>query len=117
MTHTRIAVKASLALFAGALICGNAGAAPKPTAPKAAVVKGVGAASPVMQKRWLFFWRTMSDPKDVDRTIAQFPARAGRRLQCRCHWGRHRAVQSGGIQTGRQEVRAGHRGDGHGRGA
>jgi len=29
--------------------------------------------TPVMQKRWLFFWRDMSNPADVDRTIALFP--------------------------------------------
>lgn len=72
MTYTRIAIKACLALFAGALLCGSAGAAPKP-AVKMTAAKTVGAASPVMQKRWLFIWRTMSDPKDVDRTIALFP--------------------------------------------
>jgi len=26
-----------------------------------------------MQKRWLFVWRDMSDPKEVDRMIARFP--------------------------------------------
>jgi hypothetical protein len=26
-----------------------------------------------MQKRWLFMWRDMSDPKEVDRMIARFP--------------------------------------------
>lgn len=28
---------------------------------------------PAMEKHWLFFWRDMSDPKQVDHTIAQFP--------------------------------------------
>jgi len=28
---------------------------------------------PQMQKRWLFIWREMSNPKEVDRTIALFP--------------------------------------------
>src|SRR5207248_2639311 len=27
-----------------------------------------------LQKRWLFVWRNMSDPKEVDRMIARFPA-------------------------------------------
>ncbi len=27
----------------------------------------------VMQKRWLFIWRDMNDPKEVDRMIARFP--------------------------------------------
>ena len=31
------------------------------------------AQQPQMQKRWLFVWRNMSDPKEVDRTIALFP--------------------------------------------
>jgi hypothetical protein len=31
------------------------------------------AARPEMQKRWLFVWRQMSDPKEVDRMIARFP--------------------------------------------
>jgi hypothetical protein len=28
---------------------------------------------PKLQKRWLFVWRDMSDPKEVDRMIARFP--------------------------------------------
>ena len=31
------------------------------------------AQQPQMQKRWLFVWRNMGDPKEVDRTIALFP--------------------------------------------
>src|ERR1051325_3192245 len=27
-----------------------------------------------MQKRWLFVWRDMSDPKEVERVIARLPA-------------------------------------------
>jgi len=30
-------------------------------------------APPALQKRWLFVWRDMSDPKEVDRMIARFP--------------------------------------------
>jgi Carbohydrate binding domain len=30
-------------------------------------------AGAAMQKRWLFVWRDMSDPKEVDRMIARFP--------------------------------------------
>jgi hypothetical protein len=34
--------------------------------------------APRLQKRWLFFWRDMSDPKEVERMIARFPeAKAG----------------------------------------
>ena len=40
-----------------------------PVAPTAPVV----AVRPAMQKRWLFVWRDMSDPKEVDRLIARFP--------------------------------------------
>lgn len=29
--------------------------------------------SPTLQKRWLFVWRNMNDPKEVDRMIARFP--------------------------------------------
>jgi len=32
--------------------------------------------TPTLQKRWLFVWRNMSDPKEVDRMIARFPAAA-----------------------------------------
>ncbi len=73
----RIVIHAVLAASLGALLCGGAWAAPKPAVKKAAPKPAIQAAalppSPVMQKRWLFIWRNMSDPKDVDRTIAQFP--------------------------------------------
>jgi hypothetical protein len=32
--------------------------------------------SATLQKRWLFVWRNMSDPKELDRMIARFPAAA-----------------------------------------
>src|SRR5690349_24487779 len=55
------------ALLATALLFVSACAAPAPTAPTAPK-------SPSrMQKRWLFIWRDMSDPKEVDRMIARFP--------------------------------------------
>jgi len=77
MIHTRIAIKAFPAMFAATLLCAGAWAAPKPAvkkaAPKPAAKAATLPASPAMQKRWLFFWRNMGDPKDVDRTIAQFP--------------------------------------------
>ena len=76
MTHNRVAAKALLVVTC-ALLCSRAWAAPKPAAHKATRRPAATAAalppSPVMQKRWLFIWRNMSDPKDVDRTIAQFP--------------------------------------------
>src|SRR5690349_5500340 len=55
------------ALLATALLFVSACAAPAPTAPTAPK-------SPSrMQKRWLFIWRDMNDPKEVDRMIARFP--------------------------------------------
>ena len=57
---------ALLAIFVVPLFCCSVGAAPKPVTKKVA-------SAPVMQKRWLFFWRNMSDPNNVDRTIALFP--------------------------------------------
>ena len=50
-------------LAASTLCLGASQAGPKPPAP----------ASAGMQKRWLFVWRDMSDPKEVDRMIARFP--------------------------------------------
>lgn len=52
-------LRALLAFTASLAPCANGGANPKPAA--------------VMQKRWLFVWRDMSDPKEVDRVIARFP--------------------------------------------
>lgn len=38
------------------------------------VVQASGVKAPqLMQKRWLFVWRDMSDPKEVDRMIERFP--------------------------------------------
>ena len=74
MMHRRIVLQTLLAASIVALLYGSVGAAPVP-AIKKALPKAASAAapSPVMQKRWLFFWRDMSDPKQVDRTIAEFP--------------------------------------------
>jgi len=63
MIRCRVVMKTFLALSLGALL-GTAA----PAAPPAAK-----ASAPVMQKRWLFLWRDMSDPAQVDRTIALFP--------------------------------------------
>lgn len=38
------------------------------------IISRTGGASSHMQKRWLFIWRDMTDPKEVDRMIARFPA-------------------------------------------
>ena len=69
----RVVTKRTLAVFVGALLCGSAWAVPAPVAKKASPKTAGVAQSPTMQKRWLFFWRDMSDPKQVDRTIAEFP--------------------------------------------
>jgi len=37
---------------------------------------GQSASASVLQKRWLFVWRNLSDPKEVDRMIARFPQAA-----------------------------------------
>ena len=69
--HTSL--KAFLAVSVGVFLCGSARAVPKAVTKNAASQSAAPAPVPVMQKRWLFFWRDMSDPKQVDRTIAQFP--------------------------------------------
>jgi hypothetical protein len=61
MKHRGSVVRWLLALAVGALVIGGACAQPKP------------AADARMQKRWLFIWRDISDPKEVDRMIARFP--------------------------------------------
>src|SRR5207249_4148185 len=59
VTHRRMLFW--LAGLAGALVYGSVCAAPTPTDAKAS------APSPRTQKRWLFVWRNMSDPNEVDR--------------------------------------------------
>jgi hypothetical protein len=48
-------------------------AAPPSPAPGAAVSAAAARRRPALQKRWLFVWRDMSDPAEVDRMIARFP--------------------------------------------
>ena len=62
MIPRRVFLGGLLGLSAGALLGGHTWAAPTPAA---------GAAA--MKKRWLFIWRDMNDPKQVDSTIALFP--------------------------------------------
>ena len=58
----RLAWLAAVLLFSGAV-----GAAPDPAADT------VTSPSPSsLQKRWLFVWRDMSDPREVDRMVARF---------------------------------------------
>lgn len=68
MTDRCLPRLALLVLLVTTLLLVSACAAPAPTALKAAPTLPGG-----MQKRWLFVWRDMSDPKEVDRMIARFP--------------------------------------------
>src|SRR5207249_1670764 len=53
-----------IALVAGTLLFSGAWAAARPAADQP---------SRPMAKRWLFFWRNMSDPREVDRVLAKLP--------------------------------------------
>ena len=66
--NTRFRVRGRILVLFGMLCCVSAWAAPrsKPAPPGAAPSAG-------MHKRWLFEWRDMTDPKEVDRMIARFP--------------------------------------------
>jgi hypothetical protein len=68
MTYHRYALRWPFTLLAGVLLLGSVWAAPAPTANWS-----VAKLKPGMQKRWLFVWQNMSDPKEVDRMIARFP--------------------------------------------
>jgi hypothetical protein len=66
MIRRRVFLGGLLSLSLGALSGGRA-------APTSGKNNAVVPATPEMQKRWLFVWRDMSDPQQVDRTIALFP--------------------------------------------
>jgi Carbohydrate binding domain len=68
MMHHRTASRALRTLVVAALFFGATWTATRPFAHGASP-----AASSGLQKRWLFVWRNMSDPKEVDRMIARFP--------------------------------------------
>jgi hypothetical protein len=68
MIYPHFAFKGPLALLGGALLLCGAAHMPK-TAPAASAAR----APSRLQKRWLFVWRDMNDPKEVDRMIARFP--------------------------------------------
>jgi hypothetical protein len=55
-------------LLVGAFLLSALGLAPEVTGGPAHAQP-----QPSLQKRWLFVWRDMSDPKEVDRVIARFP--------------------------------------------
>jgi hypothetical protein len=63
MSNHRLLRPGILALFVLLSLLAGACAAPAPPALK----------PPTMEKRWLFIWQDMSDPKQVDRMIARFP--------------------------------------------
>ncbi len=68
MTSRRLAITGLIASLVGALLFVCARATLRATLGLAA------ARTPsALQKRWLFVWRDMSDPKEVDRMIARFP--------------------------------------------
>jgi hypothetical protein len=68
MNYPHFAFRGALALLGCALlICGAAHLSK--TAPAASAAR----APSRLQKRWLFVWRDMNDPKEVDRMIARFP--------------------------------------------
>src|ERR1041385_7868298 len=67
MVSPRMFLRGLNALLVCALFLGVACTAPNSDA------RPTAGAEPAMKKRWLFIWRDMSDPKEVDRMIARFP--------------------------------------------
>jgi hypothetical protein len=68
MIHRRSVRTGLLAVSGGALLFALSCTVPRP-------IVGQTGAQPQsgLQKRWLFVWRDMSDPKEVDRLVARFP--------------------------------------------
>ena len=62
-----------LALLVAALLLSRLPSGAQQTPRAAPTAKPALSATPRMQKRWLFIWRDMSDPKEVDRLIARLP--------------------------------------------
>src|SRR5918912_132268 len=76
MVSRPLALVASVALVAGALAAlpmTRVVAAPRPAARPVKPAAKAPSAPSRTAKRWLFIWRDMSDPKEVDRMIARFP--------------------------------------------
>src|SRR4051812_15664899 len=68
MTSPRRALAGVLALLVGGSLFVYARSGLRP------ILRSTPATTPgTLQKRWLFVWRDMSDPKEVDRMIARFP--------------------------------------------
>jgi hypothetical protein len=68
MTSRRRALARLLALLVAGILLARVGTRLR------AIPHSATATTPaVLQKRWLFVWRDMSDPKEVDRMIARFP--------------------------------------------
>ncbi len=73
MTHPRFSFSNLLIPLANLSLLHTAYTAPAPTVEQAAKpAMPASRAADTKPKRWLFFWRSMNDPKDVDRTIALF---------------------------------------------
>jgi hypothetical protein len=68
MTSRRLALTGLVASLVGALLLVWTRATRGPTLWSAAP-----RTPSALQKRWLFVWRDVSDPKEVDRMIARFP--------------------------------------------
>ena len=68
MRRDRLSSRLLIVLLVGACVLGTTWAAAQSAAAPAAAKPG-----PQMQHRWLFVWREMSDPKEVDRVIARLP--------------------------------------------
>ncbi len=65
---SRFWVRGRILLLLSMLLSVCAGAAPRSEPAPLGTV-----AAPTMHRHWLFVWRDMSDPKEVDRMIARFP--------------------------------------------
>ncbi len=72
MKRSKLVLCGTLAVVSCAALFGAAWKAPARTPAKPAR-KAAAKLPSGMQKRWLFVWRDMTDPKEVDRMIARFP--------------------------------------------
>jgi len=73
MIRRRLLLRGLAALAVSTLLSGSVGAAPRQAAKPAAKLGAAKKAPAGLQKHWLFYWRDMNGPKQVDRMIADFP--------------------------------------------